>query len=93
MRQEMTSVLEMTKAQRKKANVSDADFKRAKAAANEEKKDLASLVGKTIDVATFTNRGEGIYTLEFTDGSTVEFSASGDDATFVYTYVTPKFSK
>jgi hypothetical protein len=76
--------MNMTEAQRARANISDEDFKRMEAASDQEQKDLASLAGKTVHTATFTNpTGEGLYTLKFTDGTTVEFSASGDDATFV----------
>jgi hypothetical protein len=81
----MNGILEMTKAQRIKANVSNEDFKRASATFNREQKELASLAGKTVRTATFTNPPcEGLYKLEFTDGSTAEFTASGDDMTFVH---------
>jgi len=41
------------------------------------------LVGKTVKRAWHVPEYEGIYRLEFTDGTAVEFSATGDDATYV----------
>jgi hypothetical protein len=85
-------ILSMTEAERKKANISDAEFKQIKADAEQDEKILASLAGKTVRAANYVidaSSGDEYYVLEFTDGSKAEFSATGDDATFVHMNFTP----
>ena len=48
-----------------------------------EKEDLSFLLDKKIVNAYFQPGNEGTYVLVLSDGSRAEFSASGDDATYV----------
>jgi hypothetical protein len=85
-------ILSMTESERKKANISDAEFKQIKADAEQEEKILALLAGKTVRIANYVidaSSSDGYYVLEFTDGSKAEFNATGDDATFVHMNFTP----
>jgi hypothetical protein len=50
--------------------------------AKEELERMSVLVGKTVSKVAYDSENEGCYTLTFTDGTTVDFSSSGDDATF-----------
>lgn len=86
------NILSMTESERKKANISDAEFSQIKADAEQEEQVLASLAGKMVRTANYTDdagSSDGRYVLEFTDGSKAEFTATGDDATFVHMNFTP----
>ena len=79
----MTNILDMTKEQRHKANISDEDFAAIKKSKTQESATLALLVGQTIKAAHHDDLDEGQYTLELSGGLKVCFSAQGDDMTYV----------
>lgn len=49
----------------------------------EENQKLSPMVGRTVKSVLFDASGEGIITITFTDDSTFELSASGDDMTHI----------
>ena len=51
--------------------------------------DMRCLIGRRITGVGFNGEAEGVYRLEFDDGSTAEFSSCGDDMTFTSITLSP----